>query len=105
MNERVIQQQLSFKGTDNEALELDKLLLRIFENPALQSYLMGVGNNGGKTELDFMDLPHQAVDLVKRVIGPTQVDVLRYDVNGRRHVGFRFDLKSLSSDEPNQDQK
>jgi hypothetical protein len=96
VKERVILGLFEYQGTDPECLELDKLLLRLFENPSLQSYLNGVGRNGEKTELDFLAMPLQAVEAVKRLIGPVQVEVLNYDIGGRPHVGFRFDLSPLA---------
>jgi len=96
MNNRVIQQVLEYQATDKVALELDRLLLRIHEIPALESYLNAVGKSGEKTELDFLDLPIQAVEAVKKLIGPTEIEVLSYEINGRQHVGFRFDLKPLA---------
>jgi len=96
MNERIIQQLFEFQGTDAESLEMDKLLLRIFENPSLMSYLHGIGKNGEKTELDFLDLPVQGIEAVRRLIGPTEIETLSYELEGRPHVGFRFDLRPLA---------
>ena len=96
MIDRIIQQLLEFQGNDAESLEMDKLLLRIFENPSLMAYLNGVGKQGEKTELDFLDLPLQGVEAVKRLIGPTEIEVLTYESEGRPHVGFRFDIRPLA---------
>ena len=95
-SELIIQQLFEYQGTDAESMEMDKLLLRIFENPSLMSYLHGIGKNGAKTELDFLDLPVQGVEAVKRLIGPTEIEVLTYESEGRPHVGFRFDLRPLA---------
>ena len=96
MIDRIIQQLLEFQGNDTESLEMDKLLLRIFENPSLMAYLNNIGKNGEKTELDFLDLPVQAIEAVKRLIGPTEIEVLAFESEGRPHVGFRFDLRPLA---------
>jgi hypothetical protein len=96
MFEHIIQQLLEFQGNDAESLEMDKLLLRIFENPSLMAYLNGVGKQGEKTELDFLDLPQQGIEAVKRLIGPTEIEVLAFESEGRPHVGFRFDLRPLA---------
>jgi hypothetical protein len=103
MNDRIIQQLLEYQGTDTESLEMDKLLLRVFENPSLMSYLHGIGKQGEKSELDFLDLPLQGVEAVKRLIGPVEVEIFSYTVEGRPHTGFRFDLRplaELNTDEP-----
>jgi hypothetical protein len=97
MNNNLIQQQLEFQGSDQESVELDKMLLRIFENPSIQSYLCNIGERDGKMEFDFLDLPHKAIDAVKRLIGPTEIEVLSYNVHSRPHIGFRFDLKPLAA--------
>lgn len=92
----VIDQLLEYQATDYEALEVDRLLLRIFENPSLLSYLSAVGENEGKTELDFIALPIDAIESVKKLIGPVEVEVFNYMVNNRPHTGFRFSLKQLA---------
>ena len=94
----IAQQLLEFQAPDTESLELDRLILRIFEHPSLMAYLVGLGKSkdGQKVELDFAEVPDDAVVAVTKLIGPTDVEVLRYQVNGKAHVGFRFSLKALA---------
>ena len=85
---------------DAADVELDKLLLRLFERPALLQYLQGVGQSGRSYELDFIQLPPPAVEEVCKIIGPIDITVLQYEKDGRPHVGFRFDLHPLLSTNP-----
>lgn len=82
-------------ATPEEGVEIDRLILRMFENPALISHLNGIGKKGNLTELDFDSLPDEVIDVVKALIGPIKVEVLTYNIGGRPHVGFRFNAAEL----------
>lgn len=62
------------------------------------SYLIGIGKSGENTELDFLALPPQGIEAVRRLVGPVEVEVLSYKVDGQPHTGFRFDIKALVQD-------
>lgn len=92
----VINQLLEYQARDQETAELDKLLLRLHENPPLTQYLYNLGKNGENTELDFYGLPDKAIEGVKRLIG-VPAEVFCYDVAGSPHIGFRFNLKQAAA--------
>lgn len=78
------------------ATELDRLLLRITHFPALLTALETVGNVNGKIELAFVGLPDQLIENVKRVIGPIDIEVFKYNKEAKHYVGFKFDITPLT---------
>jgi hypothetical protein len=85
-------------ATSHEDVELDRLLLRIFEHPALVSYLNKVGKGAGNVaELDFDLLPDSAIETLKSVVGPTKVEVFKFDAGGKPHLGIKIDLNPRAS--------
>lgn len=87
---------MEVEASDSEALELDRLFLRLFDRPEVMSYFNKVGRNeAGQTELDFHGLTDEAIDIIKNLIGPIDLEVFEYEIQAQDHVGFRFDLKEL----------
>lgn len=85
------------KPSDAEVgVELDRLLLCIYENPSLLAYLQGVSRIGNVAELSFLELPAEAVEQVVRMIGPTEVKVFSYTEQGKPRTAYRFDLLPLA---------
>jgi hypothetical protein len=95
--EETVAKAQEIKATDAEALEFDRLLLRLFEHPDVMSYLSKeVRLEDGKCEMDFYGLSNDAIEDVKKLIGPIPSEVYEYQVDGRDHIGFKFNLKDLA---------
>lgn len=71
-------------------VEVDRLLLRLHSAPGLLGYLQGSAFKNGHLELDFYDLPKEALTTVRQLIGPFKTDVLQYQKKGQPHVGYRI---------------
>ena len=70
----------------------DRLILRLFNAPALIARLKNVNMDGLFVELEFVDIPDQAVVAVQNLggIDPKNSQVLRYERDGIPYVGFRI---------------
>jgi hypothetical protein len=79
--------------------EIDRLLLRIANYPALCSALKRVGGKAPKTELVFSILPDEFIDRVCQLIGPVEIEKFKFVGDQQEPCsGFRFDLTPLIPD-------
>ncbi len=81
---------------DNELSTLvDKLLIMIFDYPALLTYFTNVNINNNILELEFNQLPIPIIDKIKKLIGDFDIEVLSYYKNKQYFNCFRFDVNNL----------
>jgi len=78
----------------------DKLLLRIFNYPALMAQLNKVNVQEESVELEFNLLPERIIPEVIKLIAIGKVQVLEYDNEQNRHhfIGFKIDLSDVLDD-------
>lgn len=81
---------------------LTRLLLRIFENPSLMSFMTGVavvpdeenGEGAAKIQLSFLRLPQEIMPQLKRLFAaPHDPQMFRFVEDGVAHHGFEIKVK------------
>lgn len=94
--------QLIESGADERVSTFhNRLLLRIFSSPSLQSFLYDVkiqkvDDSDGEylVQVDFLKLPREIIPQVKLLLAtPSEPEIYDFNKNGSAHTGFQFTLK------------